>query len=129
MLYLTLRLLRDGTELVRGSIVVTASESVTPLGVFKDASLVADGRREEYRVFEGLVVEHHVEGQGAMLLLKVYEAQATSNRSMPLEQVRRLRSATLLPIGYDSEGEESMTLAEGYELAFSSRWFDTRLPE
>lgn len=126
MLFLGLRLVKEGRVLAEGSLVVTREECCACFGDSKEVRLNVESHAQSVTLFGGLFVEHHIEERGALLLLKCYELTPTGDPRMLLAQKRRFRSATVIPTGYNSKGEEAMPLVEGYELLFTSRWFDDR---
>jgi hypothetical protein len=122
--HVNLTVFREGQRLAWGDLLVTPAEGCTVLGKLYDIELRPPGRDEPLTVqaTAGLVVDHHTDDMGAMLIMRLYDLVDTDDKAEPVRQVLAFKSATRIPAGYESEAEDSLGEVEGYEVLMRVTW-------
>lgn len=122
--HVALTVYRGAEKLAWGEILVTPAEGCTVLGKLYDVELRPAGRPQPLvvQMSAGLVIDHHTDELGAMLLLRLYDLVDADDPHEPVRQVLAYKSATRIPAGYDSEGDDSLGGIDEYEVAARVTW-------
>jgi hypothetical protein len=124
--HVALTVYRGEQRLAWGDLLVTPAEGCTVLGKLYDIELRPPGQEQplSVQVTAGVVIDHHTDSDGAMLLLRLYDLVDTGDEAEPSRQVLVFKSATRIPADYESEREDSLGEVEGYEVLIRVKWLD-----
>jgi|SRR5688500_2972861 hypothetical protein len=124
--HIALTLFRAEKRTAWGEILVGPIENRVCFGTLYDADVYPVGANETLvvQLYAGLVITHSTDEAGAKLLLELYRVIDSDDPVEPVKQVLEFRSATRIPAGYNSQGDESMVLVDDVVLFFRATWID-----
>ena len=125
-LHIALALFRGEKRIAWGEILVGPVENRVCFGTLYDVDVHPAGAQDSLvaQLYAGLVITHSTDEMGAKLLLERYRVTDTDDPVEPVKQVLEFRSATRIPAGYNSRGDDSMVLVDEDVLVFRARWID-----